>query len=430
MKNQTILQRQSENYIKGELSNVSSVLQTPQILVTYYPINADKTTTLDGLKNIQDYIDPSSTVVYDKIENMPMSGVDNLVTQSQFDEEIGYDEDFSSSGIILPNTIIPKPNDFFIIPNAVIPALYVVTSTSPVTARSNPFTEIQFRLYSRDPEKIAQLNRQVDVVYTTTVTSIGTHHSLIIEKDNLFKVEDHITSYLDLCNLYTTLFYDTNKASFVYNDVYDSNSETLQSYVDMILWKLMFDYGVIIFDDIITYANNNFAKSVERIYTSCPDIYLNDYDFKKTTPIIIYNQDKKSMPLEKYRYPLSTDIDHRISKYQGTHINYIEQYGDEPDENAMYQLHNVWDDDFLVHIKDNNKYVLADDYSPSAWALADTDTNTQANYTFRNAIISWYNEEDIDFDTIAIAPVKNVENYELIPLILAFYKAYINDLQK
>ena len=61
--NEVILKRQSENYIKGELSNVAAVIAAPQILVDYFSIDADASTTTTGLKTIEDYLDPSSTLV-------------------------------------------------------------------------------------------------------------------------------------------------------------------------------------------------------------------------------------------------------------------------------------------------------------------------------------------------------------------------------
>ena len=49
LKQQNILNRQSENYIAGELSNVAMVLQTPQLFVEYFSIDVDASPTVDGV---------------------------------------------------------------------------------------------------------------------------------------------------------------------------------------------------------------------------------------------------------------------------------------------------------------------------------------------------------------------------------------------
>ena len=211
IKNQNILQKQSQNYIKSELSNVAMVLQTPQLLTDYFSIDADASVLFPGFKNVEDYIHPNSAVVYNEVENLPMSGIDNLVTQAQYDDDVGFDEDLQSQGIILPNTVVAKPGDCFFIQDSPIPALYVVTNVSPVTVRSNPFVEISIRLFSRDPEVFKQLRKQVKEHYITTVTAIGMDKSLVIKKESYFTVQDHIQNYLDIADMYKTLFYRRSK---------------------------------------------------------------------------------------------------------------------------------------------------------------------------------------------------------------------------
>ena len=105
IQNQPMLERLSQNIVDNEMANISMVLQTPTLLTTWYSVDANMSETLPGWKNIDEYIGKMSTVFYDRIENLPMCGVDNLISQAQFDEEIGYDENLESAGVIYPNTI-------------------------------------------------------------------------------------------------------------------------------------------------------------------------------------------------------------------------------------------------------------------------------------------------------------------------------------
>lgn len=108
IKNQSFLQRQSDKYIRGELSNVAAVVQSTEIMLDYFSIDVDASPTIDGFKNIEDFIGPESPIVYNEIEDLPFFGVQDLVIQAQFDEELGYEEDFQSEGMIMPNTIVRR----------------------------------------------------------------------------------------------------------------------------------------------------------------------------------------------------------------------------------------------------------------------------------------------------------------------------------
>lgn len=550
LKNQTILQRQSDNYIRGELSNVSAAISSPQVLVRYYQINADASQTLDGLRNIEDYIGPHSTVQYDVITNLPMAGIENLVSQAAFDEELGFEEDFQSSGIILPNTIVPKPNEFFQVIGSEVTALYAVTTKNPVTVRSNPFTEIQFRLYTRDPQIIAQLEKQVKDEYTVTVTAIGLDKSLVVKKSSLFDIQHHVENYLDICDLYTTHFYDPQKSAFVYdglpgvdgtgcpgyitgNDILDgtdgswreefgdpqtpqlatdidvsnltngmvvnergdkfyvvdgepiivpgylpywmvrnhvdrmgdansnqntcmtccnkncpncgcsewanvqnANSDKLivrQVFIDITMWRMMFDEGLIIYDDVVTYAINNFNKSITRIYTDCPDIYVENHLYKRSVLYRMITHEQKNCPFE-YCHPNCTEGDPRITKFQGKHIYYLEHYDKYRCMTLNAAYYNIWDDEFQWRIKNCKPYPMDNIRIP----ISDSCNSCTAQYPYyypfnrslRNAIILGYNRKPIDWEDLEIISERSIENYTLIPILLSYYKEYIETLQK
>lgn len=558
LKNQSILQKQSDNYIRGELSNVAAAISTPQIITRYYSINADASTTLNGLHNVEDYIGERSPVQYNVISNLPMAGVDNLVSQASFDEELGFEEDFQSSGIILPNTIVPKPNDFFQVVGSEVTALYVVTTKNQITVRSNPFVEVQFRLYSRDPEVIAQLERQVKDEYLTTVTAIGEDKSMVIKKKSFFEVKTHVEQYLSLIELYRTYFYDTNKSAFVFdglpgidgggclgyitgNDILDGtdggwreefgdpenphyatiqqintkleNGVTInergdrfyvvdgdpiivpgyipywfvrnhvdhksgeydaagicpcsnccnrncencgrttewnamlksaetqgkmivrQVFIDMTLWKLMFDEGIVIFDDVVTYAQNNYNISNSRIYTDCPDLYIDEHLYKRSVLYRLISHDKKHNPFE-FCHPISSEGDPRITKFQGKNIYYLEYYDRKRDCALNLGYYNIWDPEFQWRIKNCKPYKLGD---MSVDLSTDCDSCCKSvpaqyyypfNRSLRNAIIFGYNRKPIDWDELEIVDERSIENYVLLPILLSYYKEYIRSLQK
>lgn len=554
IKNQPILEQHTDNYIINELSNVATAIQTQCILVDYYQVDLDRTQTLKGLRNIEDYIGPTSTVVYKHIEKLPIMGIDNLVSEAQFDEELGYEETFSQSGAIFPNTIVPRPYDCFTIPNSPVKALYVITDVTPVTVRSNPFTGIQFRLYTRNPEIIDQLIQQVKGEFITTVTAIGSDRSLVIEKESFFKISDHVESYITLADLYESLFYDRTKSGFVFdglpgldgggclgymtkddaegkfpeevitdpdhplypvvskvkhlkngdpiNDEGDhlyivdgepivvsdhlpywfvrnhvdhygdannypgagisdecscctcynqncpnkggpgcpevqsyyadeSNIENVvrQAFVDVTLWKLMFEEGIVIYDDVVTYSNNNYIKTIPRIYTDSPDLYVDMHHYKRSVLYRIAMREKNPF---QFVHPHSYEVDPRIAKFQGKHIYYLEYYDSTRDCNLNCGFYNIWDDEFQYRILHNCPYPSEPEQIPISYEGCSCTVKKlyPFNTSLRNAIIAGYNKCPIDWNSLEINSSVNIENYILIPLVLHYYKEYIETLQE
>ena len=56
IKNQPVIQKLSDTMTKQEMSNVAMVLDSPTVITNWFLINPDKTTTVDGWRNIDRYI--------------------------------------------------------------------------------------------------------------------------------------------------------------------------------------------------------------------------------------------------------------------------------------------------------------------------------------------------------------------------------------
>lgn len=421
IQNSGILGRQSENYIRGELSNVAMVIQSPQILTTYYSINADASTLVGGFKNIEEFIGKRSSVIYDKINNLPMAGVDNLVMMSEFNDDTGHDVDFSAQGIIFPNTIVPKPGDCFTLQDSKMFAIFVVTDFSRTVVRSNPFVQIDFRLWSQDEGMLKQLESQVRDEYEVTVTALGSDKTLLIKKSSYFDIQEHLKTYLEVVQMYISMFYDRRKSMFVYDQIFDDSVNLPLIIVDMVLWEFLYENGIIVYDDAITYAINNFNYSVDRVYIDDPRPYIDLYEYSKTPIARLYERNRKKT-LNEYPYPQTRSEDIQITKYSGVNLLFIETYGSEdtcgcdPCECGFCESDfTVFDEDFLLRIMNNVKYCCCE--------------KEGINWKLRNAIIAYYNDEEVNFDDIELEDKRSVENFYLIPILLGIYKQYIISLQ-
>lgn len=440
IKNQPVIQKLSETISNNEISNIAMVVETPTILTDWFLVCPDRTTTVDGWKNIDRYIGEDSQVVYDLITEVPMGGISDLTTNINFDEETGYDENFQTTGMIYPNTVGPIPGSFFIIHGSERFALYQVTDINLITMRSNPFVEVTFRLASRDPKKLTQLRKQVHEEYTTCLSSMGTNKSLIIRKDMVDTLWEHIGNYLDMVALYKDLFYRSAAAAFMFDGLPDKDGNRA-CFIDMTLWRLLFDERIIVCDDIVAYANANQIKTIEPFFTSCPDIMVEDHTYQRSILYRIYSKKTKGV-FDEYRYPYIWNPTERITKYQGKDIWYVEGYQNFP--SSEFSSFLLWDDEFLCRIRQNDPYPIGegngmgDSVGPACnpQACASCTQHCRGNPVscfnpyLRNVIIKWINGEEIDFiDEIEIADAHTIENYYLIPLVIGIYKQYIHDLK-
>ena len=422
----------------AESSNIAMLVQTPSVFTTWYTLEPDLSETVKGYRNVDEFIGPDSTVIYNKVEHLPMYGIDNLVETATYNDEIvALDEDFMSQGVIYPNTIFPKPHDCFLIETAQVPSLYVVTNVEPTTVRSNPFIGITFRLFSRDQNVIDQLNRQVKEEFVTSLSSIGRNHSLVMNKKSLETVEEHVQNYLELGFLYGGLFYDRNCAAFVFDGLPNPRTGRRCRYVDMTLWKLMFDEGIIIYDDLVTYANNNGNKAISRLYTSSPDMYIDEHLYRRSVLWRIYDRDTDRPGIRKelfdrYRFPRIFEPSQRITKYQGLDIWYIDNYIDVPSEADKYGDFYLWDDEFICRIRQNEPYELIDLGEAGLCSSCEHPCGGPRvpcyNPYLRNAIIAWFNGKDVDWSGLQVYDAATIENYYLIPLVMGIYKKYIQGL--
>lgn len=121
LKNEDLYSRQIRNLTSLETSNVAMVVQSDVVHAEFYDINADLSVSIAGFGNVHEYIGPHSTVLYDKIENLPMAGVESLVMTNEFDDEMGFDTNFTSQGIIFPNTLHQSLVVFFCFLNLFVP---------------------------------------------------------------------------------------------------------------------------------------------------------------------------------------------------------------------------------------------------------------------------------------------------------------------
>lgn len=180
--------------------------QTPSF-VTYYHINVDETTSDEGFHDVESVVGNRSPMRYQKVEKFPIYGIDQIILQLQ-DGEAGLDTSYEGEGTILPNTIKPLPNDFFVISYLHDDYIFRIVEVRFDTIRADNFYKIEFVMDCNDDEKMHQLDALVHDKYTCILENIGTENKCIIQHDFNERLLSIDAMYSDMVTLYLSLFYN------------------------------------------------------------------------------------------------------------------------------------------------------------------------------------------------------------------------------
>ena len=127
----------------------------------------------------------------------------------------GLDTSYESEAIIVPGSIKPLPNDFFIIPFLKDPYLFRVTEINYDTVMPDNYYKIGFKLEYLEDEKVENIENQVKEKYTCILQNIGTENNCIIElksKEVLDKID---AMYDDMASTYKAIFYNDRHNCFL-----------------------------------------------------------------------------------------------------------------------------------------------------------------------------------------------------------------------
>lgn len=361
-------------------------------LTTYY--NQDiRTSTLDeGSKTEYTGIGKDSPLRFNKINNFYVYGLEKIATELDYGDWGLESSSIEGECIILPNTIVPIPNDFFIINHADKKLLFKVTNVSVNTIENGSnFYKINYKLDQVDSDKI---EAQVNDTFEMIVTNVGTQFKTIIKTSDYHHI-DHVECILDrLKTYYRDLFYSTRVQTFIF--MIDEDRFYDPYMIEFIKKHQLMKNG----NDYLYVAHQ----------TVVPATFSLDYDktfFRLIEHPRKLNPEKKPLfcsqatLIEEYLSILST----RAEDYYK--INYIRENNANPN---MYIIEN-FKKDLIDRIYDNNKY---------------KDNN------YLNIIIKYLNNEKITVeDVYTIEDIdfeKEMSLFYNIPILIYILEANIKSI--
>ena len=208
-------------------SHANKFIENGAMLTTYYSINEDATTVDRGLRDIEQLFGHKSPLRYKKVLNFPVYGFGQANPSNS--DELGI-EDINVEGecIILPSTLVPSPNDFFIINHLKMDAIFQVTTVNFDSMKVEGFYKIAYRLISTSKETISNLEKQTDQIYHTDLDAVGSNRNPIVKEDDFIRRGQIRQMVNSMISSYKAMFYNERHNCFLFH-----NQDTGERWFDL-----------------------------------------------------------------------------------------------------------------------------------------------------------------------------------------------------
>ena len=198
-------------------SRINKYTGDGRTLVTYYNMNDANTSSSLGMNTNYQVLGPNSPFRYDKIENMMIIGFSPFAPEDgQASTTTVRNYNLNGEGFIIPGTIMPKENDFFIVSNINMTHLIRVTQVIQDGLNTDGSYKILYSLYSTDIKYIEYLESQVLKTYVMDLQTIGGEDlTPVIGKEDYIYRDRLIKMVNDMCENYVARYYDETHNCFL-----------------------------------------------------------------------------------------------------------------------------------------------------------------------------------------------------------------------
>lgn len=294
-----------DKYLHSRINKYTGDARTP---VTYFNINENQTTTSLGMDTHYQIIGKDSPLRFNKISNFfllnfsPLSPQENDVEGTQV-----RNYNLEGEAFIIPGTIMPRENDFFIVKEVNMNHLFRVTLVTQDGLNTDGSYKISYKLYTTNDNEINDLYRQVVDDYVMDLQTIGGTDLTPIIGENDYELRRRLISMIDdMTDNYIAQFYDPRHNCFLLH----LNGQTL---FDVCGHMFMAKNAVMIRDNAtknVVLADNKIrASGLPLLYEKSP------YKWIERDAPIRYLQQFKYKTVSGYDFPDSsfanygTDVD-------------------------------------------------------------------------------------------------------------------------
>lgn len=209
-----LITKHVESFLENTTSNFSKYLQGTPTFVLYFNKNVTASSQDVGLENVKQIVGGDAPVKYNKIEDLPLYSMESLTPNITFDESFGLDTESEGEAVILPNTIKPFIDDFFIIEYQGEQYLYKVNNVQTDKLNGKKYYKISFML---GREEFDLLDEQIEEEYVSHFEDIGSNTNPIVKKSDSILLDEIIGLQNLLIDFYVKSYYDYNYNIITYN---------------------------------------------------------------------------------------------------------------------------------------------------------------------------------------------------------------------
>lgn len=211
--------------IDNASSIVKSILNNPYYMYSdkkgslcqYYNTNTTKTTLDEASRLNYSNIGKNSPIRFNLIHDFILYGIQKMDIDLDI-TEVGLESNaISGDAIVLPNTIVPYPGDYFSLNQIDAGYLFRVTKVDKNTLDTGAILyKIAYTLAYTDKPTINSINTQVVDHFNFILGNVGTNLNCIVQSDNYNTISNLEKSITALKDYFIMLFYDTKVQTFTY----------------------------------------------------------------------------------------------------------------------------------------------------------------------------------------------------------------------
>lgn len=170
-----------KSYVAQVTGSYARLFGKSPTFVTYYTRDAVDSIADVNLGGAIQLVGRESPIRYHAVHDFPIYGVPELDATSNYEEIQGLvTSGLSGEAYILPGTIEPSQDDFFVIKHLESKFLFRCTNASPDRIEGKAFFKIEYILDNANP---FQLERQTTKSFAFELGSVGTDVSPLVEMD-------------------------------------------------------------------------------------------------------------------------------------------------------------------------------------------------------------------------------------------------------